>query len=151
MLVGREDHRAPSDYVQQSREEIEALFTFFAERYERKGVVITSNLVFSDLSRSLKGPMTTAAAIDRLVHHAVILEMTGPSVRAEEADEARRKTPTTTTTRARTSRTTTTPAHEATGLPETTTTTTTTAADHQAAAPSTHATNTTEVRTKSAT
>ena len=86
-----------------------------------------------------------------VVHHAVILEMTGPSVRAEEADEARRKTPTTTTTRARTSRTTTTPAHEATGLPETTTTTTTTAADHQAAAPSTHATNTTEVRTKSAT
>ena len=138
-------------YVQQSREEMEVLFTFFAERYERKSVVITSNLVFSDWSRIFKDPMTTAAAIDRLVHHAVILEMTGPSVRAEEADEARRKTPTTTTTRARTSRTTTTPAHEATGLPETTTTTTTTAADHQAAAPSTHATNTTEVRTKSAT
>ena len=29
--------------------------------------------------------MTTAAAIDRLVHHAVILEMTGPSIRSEEA------------------------------------------------------------------
>jgi DNA replication protein DnaC len=72
-------------YVQQSREEMEVLFTFLAERYERKSVIITSNLVFSEWDRIFKDPMTTAAAIDRLVHHSVILEMTGGSIRAEEA------------------------------------------------------------------
>ena len=41
--------------------------------------------------------MTTAAAIDRLVHHSVILEMTGPSIRADEAEQARKETATTTT------------------------------------------------------
>lgn len=75
-------------YVQQSREEMEVLFTFLAQRYERRSVIITSNLVFSEWSRIFKDPMTTAAAIDRLVHHSVILEMTGPSVRAEEAMQA---------------------------------------------------------------
>jgi DNA replication protein DnaC len=72
-------------YVQQSRDEMEVLFTFLAERYERRSVIITSNLVFSDWDRIFKDPMTTAAAIDRLVHHAVILEMTGPSGRVNEA------------------------------------------------------------------
>ncbi len=72
-------------YVQQSRDEMEVLFTFLSERYERKSVIITSNLMFSEWDRIFKDPMTTAAAIDRLVHHAVILEMTGPSIRNEEA------------------------------------------------------------------
>jgi DNA replication protein DnaC len=72
-------------YVQQSREEMEVLFTFLAERYERKSVIITSNLVFSQWDRIFKDPMTTAAAIDRVVHHAIILEMTGKSRRAEDA------------------------------------------------------------------
>jgi DNA replication protein DnaC len=84
-------------YVQQSRDEMEVLFTFLAERYERKSVVITSNLVFSDWTRIFKDPMTTAAAIDRLIHHAVILEMTGPSIR-NEAARKRGDSPTTTTT-----------------------------------------------------
>jgi len=89
-------------YVQQSREEMEVLFTFLAERYERRSVIITSNLVFSEWDRIFKDPMTTAAAIDRLVHHSVILEMTGPSVRADEAEQARKETATTTTTEATT-------------------------------------------------
>jgi len=72
-------------YVQQDRDEMEVLFTLFAQRYERRSVVITSNLVFSQWDRIFKDPMTTAAAIDRLVHHATILEMTGPSHRSEEA------------------------------------------------------------------
>jgi len=76
-------------YVQQSREEMEVLFTFLAERYERRTVMITSNLVFSEWDRIFKDPMTTAAAIDRLVHHAVILEMTGTSIRIEEAQAGR--------------------------------------------------------------
>jgi DNA replication protein DnaC len=72
-------------YVQQDRDEMEVLFTFLAQRYERKSVVITSNLVFSEWDRIFKDPMTTAAAIDRLVHHATIIEMVGESVRAQEA------------------------------------------------------------------
>jgi DNA replication protein DnaC len=76
-------------YVQQNREEMEVLFTFLAERYERRTVMITSNLVFSEWDRIFKDPMTTAAAIDRLVHHAVILEMTGSSIRIEEAQAGR--------------------------------------------------------------
>lgn len=72
-------------YVQQSREEMEVLFTFLAERYERRSVLITSNLVFSEWNKIFQDPMTTACAIDRLVHHAVILELSGPSYRAETA------------------------------------------------------------------
>ncbi len=72
-------------YVQQDRAEMEVLFTFLSERYERRSVIITSNLVFSEWGRIFKDPMTTAAAIDRLVHHSTILELTGPSFRAEAA------------------------------------------------------------------
>lgn len=68
-------------YVQQSREEMEVLFTFLAERYERWSVILTSNLVFSQWDKIFKDPMTTMAAVDRLVHHSVILEFDGPSRR----------------------------------------------------------------------
>jgi DNA replication protein DnaC len=61
-------------YVQQSVDEAEVLFTLLAERYERRSVVVTSNLVFSEWGRIFKNPMTTAAAVDRLVHHATILD-----------------------------------------------------------------------------
>lgn len=74
-------------YVQQDRDEMEVLFTFLSERYERRSVMITSNLVFSQWDRIFKDPMTTAAAIDRIVHHAVILELTGASYRADAARE----------------------------------------------------------------
>jgi DNA replication protein DnaC len=75
-------------YVQQDRAEMEVLFTFLAERYERRTVMISSNLVFSQWDRIFKDPMTTAAAIDRVVHHSVILEMVGPSFRAEVAEQS---------------------------------------------------------------
>ena len=68
-------------YVQQSREEMEVLFTLLAERYERGSVMITSNLPFSGWEAIFKDPMTTAAAIDRLVHHSVILELNIASYR----------------------------------------------------------------------
>lgn len=84
-------------YVQQSRDEMEVLFTFLAQRYERRSVIITSNVVFSEWDRIFKDPMTTAAAIDRLVHHSVILEMTGSSVRADAAEHAKKEATTTTT------------------------------------------------------
>lgn len=75
-------------YVQQGREEMEVLFTFLSERYERRSVMLTSNLVFSQWDKIFKDPMTTAAAIDRIVHHATFLEMTGPSIRAMRASSS---------------------------------------------------------------
>jgi len=78
-------------YVQQDREEMEVLFTFLSARYERRSVLLTSNLVFSQWEKIFKDPMTTACAIDRLVHHATILELTGPSFREQEAKRRSRK------------------------------------------------------------
>lgn len=80
-------------YVQDSREEMEVLFNLLAERYERGSVVLTSNLAFSGWEAIFKDPMTTAAAIDRLVHHSVILELNVPSYRAEQAKKARQTPP----------------------------------------------------------
>lgn len=76
-------------YVEQSRQEMEVLFTLLAERYERGSVLITSNLPFSKWERIFKDPMTTAAAIDRLVHHSVIVELNLPSYRMEAAKQAK--------------------------------------------------------------
>lgn len=76
-------------YVQQSREEMEVLFTLLAERYERGSVCLTSNLPFSKWEQIFKDAMTAAAAIDRLVHHSVIVELSGPSYRAEAAKRAK--------------------------------------------------------------
>ena len=106
LLAAKRDLRLPSElkkldrfdalllddigYVQQSREEMEVLFTLLAERYERRSVLITSNLVFSRWDQIFKDPMTTAAAIDRVVHHAVILELNMESYRAEAARQRSR-------------------------------------------------------------
>jgi len=80
-------------YVQYSREEMEVLFNLLAERYERGSVILTSNLPFSGWEAIFKDPMTTAAAIDRLVHHSVILELNVPSYRAEQAKKSRQTPP----------------------------------------------------------
>ena len=76
-------------YVQQSREEMEVLFTLLADRYEHGTVMLTSNLPFSKWETIFKDPMTTAAAIDRLVHHSVILELNIASYRLEAAKQAK--------------------------------------------------------------
>src|SRR5256885_6007568 len=77
-------------YVQQDREEMEVLFTLLAERYERKSVLITSNLVFSKWDQIFKDTMTTAAAVDRVVHHSVILELAIESYRSRAAKDRAR-------------------------------------------------------------
>ena len=76
-------------YVQQTREEMEVLFTLLAERYERGSVLLTSNLAFSKWEQIFKDAMTTAAAIDRLVHHSVIIELNVPSYRVETAKQTK--------------------------------------------------------------
>lgn len=78
-------------YVQQDRQEMEVLFTLLAARYERGSIMLTSNLPFSKWEAIFKDPMTTAAAIDRLVHHSVILELNVPSYRMEHAQDKNRK------------------------------------------------------------
>ncbi len=80
-------------YVQQSREEMEVLFTLLAGAYERTSVMITSNLPFSKWETIFKDPMTTAAAIDRLVHHSVILELNLPSYRLEHSKKEKARKP----------------------------------------------------------
>ena len=80
-------------YVQHDREEMEVLFTLLAERYERGSIMITSNLPFSKWEAIFKDPMTTAAAIDRLVHHSVILELNVRSYRLEKARQTGKEAP----------------------------------------------------------
>jgi DNA replication protein DnaC len=78
-------------YIQQSPEEAEVLFTLLAERYERRSVILTSNLVFGEWDRIFRDQMATAAAIDRLIHHSVLLEFDVLSFRAEEAEGRKKK------------------------------------------------------------
>lgn len=74
-------------YVQQSREEMDVLFQFLAERYERRSVMISSNLVFSQWDKVFHDSMTAMAAVDRLVHHSVILEFAGESQRTRQREK----------------------------------------------------------------
>ncbi len=76
-------------YVQQQPEETEVLFTLIAERYERRSLWVTSNVVFSQWDQIFRNPMATAAAIDRIVHHSMILEFDVPSYRTDEARQSR--------------------------------------------------------------
>lgn len=78
-------------YVQHERAEMEVLFTFLSERYERRSVLVTSNLVFSKWDQIFKDSMVTAAAIDRIIHHARIVELDVESYRAAAAHERRRR------------------------------------------------------------
>lgn len=78
-------------YIPQNREETDVLFVLLAERYERRAVVITSNLPFSQWDKVFKDEMTTMAAVDRLVHHSTVLELNGESYRAESAKRKNKK------------------------------------------------------------
>ena len=78
-------------YTQQTRDEMEVLFTLLAQRYEKASVMITSNLPFSKWEQIFKDPLTTAAAIDRLVHHSIILEFNIPSYRVEKAKQKKER------------------------------------------------------------
>lgn len=72
-------------YIPYEKSESEVLFVLLAERYEQRSMVITSNLIFSKWQQIFKDEMTTNAAIDRLVHHATILELNAESYRIKTA------------------------------------------------------------------
>jgi DNA replication protein DnaC len=87
-------------YTRQSPEDAEVLFTLMAERYERRSLMITSNLMFSKWDRIFQNEMTTAAAIDRLVHHSVVLEFDVESFRGAAARKKTKRQATTKTAKA---------------------------------------------------
>lgn len=70
-------------YVGCERHETDLLFLLLASRYENRSVVITSNLAFADWGSIFKDNVTTSAAIDRLVHHSIILKLNAESYRKE--------------------------------------------------------------------
>jgi DNA replication protein DnaC len=78
-------------YVPLARDETDVLFQLLSERYEMRSVVITSNLPFGKWGNIFKDEMTTAAAIDRLIHHAEILELNTESFRIQTAKKKREK------------------------------------------------------------
>jgi DNA replication protein DnaC len=79
-------------FIPLAREGANALFQFFADRYERSSVLITTNLEFSRWTEVFGDAHLTAALLDRLLHHAHILEHTGTSHRFRES--AQRHQPT---------------------------------------------------------
>jgi DNA replication protein DnaC len=68
-----------------------SIFLLLAARYEQRSLVITSNLVFSQWHQIFKDEVTTTAAIDRLVHHAVVLELNAPSFRKDQAEKKQKE------------------------------------------------------------
>lgn len=83
-------------YVPHTRDETDVLFVLLAERYEKRSVIVTSNLAFSQWDSIFKDPMTTRAAIDRLIHHSTIFELNGlgdgESYRQKEAKRRKQRT-----------------------------------------------------------
>jgi DNA replication protein DnaC len=77
-------------YLSFSRVGAELLFQVFAERYERRSLLITSNLAFSDWGQIFQGERMTAALLDRLTHRCVIFEMNSESFRFRESMKSRK-------------------------------------------------------------
>jgi len=72
-------------YLSFSRAGAELLFQVIADRYERRSLLITSNLAFSDWGQIFQGERMTAALLDRLTHHCHIFEMNGESYRFKQS------------------------------------------------------------------
>jgi DNA replication protein DnaC len=91
-------------YVKKSEQETQVLFELIAHRYETGSLIITSNQPFAEWDRIFPDQMMTVAAVDRLVHHATIIEVSSDSYRRKEAlgqvagAAATMTTPTATTT-----------------------------------------------------
>ena len=74
-------------YVKKSEAETSVLFELIAHRYERKSLLITANQPFSQWDSIFTDSMMTVAAVDRLVHHAVIIELKAQSYRRQAASQ----------------------------------------------------------------
>jgi DNA replication protein DnaC len=78
-------------YLSFSRAGAELLFQVFADRYERKSLLVTSNLAFSEWGQVFQGERMTAALLDRLTHRCHIFEMNGESFRFRESMKSNKK------------------------------------------------------------
>ena len=78
-------------YLSFSRSGAELLFQVFAERYERRSLLLTSNLAFSEWNTVFQGERMTAALLDRLTHRCAIFEMNGESYRFRESMKRKKK------------------------------------------------------------
>ena len=76
-------------YTEHRRDEMEVFFLFLSERYERRSVMISSNLVFSEWGRIFKDVMLGQAAVDRLVQHSIVLRFNNKSIRQQMAERRR--------------------------------------------------------------
>jgi DNA replication protein DnaC len=74
-------------YVRKSEAETSVLFELIAHRYERKSLLVTANQPFSQWDAIFSDATMTVAAVDRLVHHALIIDMQGESFRRQSAVE----------------------------------------------------------------
>jgi DNA replication protein DnaC len=72
-------------YVKKTEQETSVLFELIAHRYERHSLIITSNQSFEDWDALFTDTTMTVAAIDRLVHHAHIIQLLGDSYRRKAA------------------------------------------------------------------
>jgi len=77
-------------YARKDQAETAVLFELIAERYERRSLIVTCNQPFGEWDKIFPDPAMTVAAIDRLVHHATILEFNTESYRRRAAAEARK-------------------------------------------------------------
>ncbi len=84
-------------YVKKSEQETQVLFELIAHRYETGSMIITSNRPFAEWDQIFPDQMMTVAAVDRLIHHATIMEIAGDSYRRKEALRQRADTTTTPT------------------------------------------------------
>jgi len=75
-------------YARKDQAETSVLFEIIAERYERRSLIVTCNQPFSEWDRIFPDAAMTVAAIDRLVHHATILEFNAESYRRKAAAQA---------------------------------------------------------------
>ena len=81
-------------YVQKSQAETSVIFELISARYERRSLLITANQPFGAWDSIFPDPAMTVAAIDRLVHHSIILEMNTDSYRRKSAEIKLRRKPT---------------------------------------------------------
>lgn len=80
-------------YVPFDKQGADLLFSFIARVYERRALVVTTNLAFSRWSEVFLDATAAAAVIDRIVHHAVVLQTSGESYRLKDAKAASRSRP----------------------------------------------------------
>ena len=83
-------------YVKKSEQETHVLFELIAHRYESGSLIITSNQPFADWDRIFPDAMMTVAAVDRLIHHATIIQVSSDSYRRKQALQELESAPATT-------------------------------------------------------